>query len=242
MITNALNQIEQFEENLERQKDFLTQKIKAEYRADPSAVINKFYCFGENNLMMTGENLSVCGNVTEENLEELLSFCQFTGVYGLECSQPDLPLDDKNTMHLMKYVGEQCENCDQIIKNENIYQFSQFCCTNFSGVSFSTVYSYLARKVNKAVSDIYYLQDNGKIVSGALATSFDDSVYLTFVSTDKKMRKQGLAKKVINHIINQCGERNVTLMCETELLPFYAKLGFEKTGEIYLYQLRKEHI
>lgn len=242
MITTITNRKEQFEENLKRYSDFLTEKIKSEYRSDNSLILNNFYCFGDKNLMLMGENLSVSGTLTEEDMEELLSFCQFLGVYGLESYQADLPLGPKNTMHLMKYTGGVCENCDEMIKNENIYQFSQFCSDNFSGIAFNTVYSYLARKVNRMVSDIYYLTDEGKIISGALATHFDDSLYLTFVSTARKYRKQGLAKKVISHIISQNPQQKITLMCESELIPFYTKLGFEKTGEIYLYQLRTEHI
>ena len=242
MITSITNLTEQFEENLGRNSDFLTQKIKSEYRSDNSMILNNFYCFDDKALMVMGENLSVSGKLSEDDLEELLSFCQFLGIYGLESIQGDLPLGEKNVMNLMKYTGGSCESCDEIIKNENIYQFSQFSSDNFSGVSFNTVYSYFARKVNKGISDIYYLTDNGKIISGALATRFDSDVYLTFVSTEKRRRKQGLAKKVINHIISQNTHTDVILMCETELISFYEKLGFEKTGETYLYKLRNESI
>lgn len=242
MITTASSQLEQFEKNLNKQSDFLTQKIKSEYLSDKNSVLNNFYCFGENNLMLMGENLSVCGKLSENDVDELLSFCQFMGVYGLEYGYGDLPHKDKSTMYLMKYTGDTKESCADVIKNENIYQFSQFSCSNFSGVAFNIVYSYFARKVNRQISDIYYLEHKGKIVSGALATNFDNSVYLTFVSTAKNFRHQGLAKKIIDHIISVNSHRDIILMCENELIPFYKKLGFEPYKETYLYTLRKEHI
>ena len=242
MITTATSQIEQFERNLDRQEDFITQKIKAEYRSDKQSVLNNFYCFDNSNIMLMGENLSVCGYMTEEQVEELLSFCQFMGVYGLESRQDNLPVPHRNIMHLMTFKGGQGCDCPQIIKNENIYQFSQFSCSNFPGSAFNMVYSYLARKVNRGVSDIYYLEHNGKIVSGALATHFDHCIYLTFVSTARNFRNQGLARQVINHIICHNPGKDVMLMCEDELMAFYEKLCFEKTGEIYLYKLREEHI
>lgn len=242
MITTALSDIEKFENNLELQKDFLTQKIKAEFSSDRQSVLNNFYCFENSDIMLMGENLSVCGPLDEDQVEELLSFCRFMGVYGLECRQDNLPIEHRNVMHLLTYKGNGGCDCKEIIKNENIYQFSQFSCSNFPGTAFSIVYSYFARKVNRGVSDIYYLEHNGKIVSGALATHFDDSVYLTFVSTAHKFRNQGLARQVINHIICQYPDKDVVLMCEDELIPFYKKLCFEKTGEIYLYRLREEHI
>ena len=242
MITTVANRKEKFEENLKKYSDFLTQKIKSEYRSDNSLLLNNFYTFGENNLMLMGENLSVSGVLTEDDMEELLSFCSFLGVYHLESWQDDLPLAEKAPMHLMKYTGGRQSECDEIIKNENIYQFSQFSTDNFSGISFNTVYSYFARKVNRGVSDIYYLTDEEKIVSGALATNFDDAVYITFVSTGRKHRSKGLAHKVISHIISQNSHRDIILMCETALIPFYTRQGFEKTGEIYLYKLRNETI
>ena len=81
MITTASSQIEQFEENFNKQNNFLTLKIKAEYRSDKNSVLNNFYCFDDCNIMLMGENLSVCGNLDEGQIEELLSFCQFLGVY-----------------------------------------------------------------------------------------------------------------------------------------------------------------
>ena len=242
MITSATNLPEQFEKNLNSRSDFLTQKIKSEHRSDNSMILNNFYCFDDKALMVMGENMTVSGDLTDDDMEELLSFCQFLGIYGLESKQENLLPADKTVMNLMKYTADSHACCDEIIKNENIYQFSQFSSDNFSGVSFNTVYSYFARKVNRGVSDIYYLTVDGKIVSGALATRFDDAVYLTFVSTAKRYRKQGLAKKVINHIISQNTHTDVVLMCENELIPFYQNLGFEKTGETYLYKLRTEHI
>lgn len=242
MITTASSQLEKFESNFDRQNSFLTQKIKAEYRSDKNSVLNNFYCFDDCNIMLMGENLSICGSLNEEQVEELLSFCQFLGVYGLECRQDNLPIAHRNVMHLMTYTGDGGTDCPDIVKNENIYQFSQFSVANFTGAAFNMVYSYFARKVNNGIADIYFLTHNDKIVSGAVATHFDDSVYLTFVSTAKKFRKQGLAKKVIKHIISENPDKQIILMCEDELTDFYSKLNFEKTGQIYLYKLREEHI
>lgn len=242
MITTAKNDIEQFEKNLETQPGFLTQKIKNDYLSDKRGTLNNFYCFGNCNLMLMGQNLSVCGQLTEGEMEELLSFCQFMGVYGVEYGYKTLPVEDMNTMYLMRYSGSSCESTTDIVKNDNIYQFSQFSCANFTGTAFNMVYSYFARKVNNQLADIYYLEHNGKVVSGAMAARFDDGIYLTFVSTAKKFRHQGLAKKVISHIISENSGSDITLMCEKELIPFYTKLGFEQIGETYLYNLRKEHI
>ena len=70
MITTAKNNIEQFENNLETQPGFLTQKIKNDYLSDKRGTLNNFYCFGNCNLMLMGQNLSVCGQQLHSPHEE----------------------------------------------------------------------------------------------------------------------------------------------------------------------------
>lgn len=242
MIKVASAEPEKFSKNISG-TSFLSKKMKCEYISAAEFDKGNFYALNDCGLMLMGENLSLCGTPSEDDIETILSFCQFLGVYGIESEIPDLNIGSKRTMHLMQYTGESCPVCDEIITNENIYGFSEFCCSNFMGSAFSTVYSYFARKVNKRISDIYYLVENRKIVSGALATRYGTrEVYITFVSTSRPNRKKGLAAKVIQHIVASNPGRRVILMCEEELLPFYTKLGFEKYGEIYLYILREENI
>ncbi|MBQ3008040.1 MAG: GNAT family N-acetyltransferase, partial [Oscillospiraceae bacterium] len=167
----------------------------------------------------------------------------FIGVYGLETERDDLPIKTRRALYLMEYQGDSGEANADIIRNDNIYGFSEFCCNNFPGSAFSTVYSYFARKVNKGISDIYYLVDNRKIVSGAVATRYGgNTLYVTFVSTNRRYRRRGLSATVIKHIVASNPGRRIVLMCEKELEPFYNKLGFVHSDNIYLYTLREENI
>ena len=242
MIRQAKYDPEKFRE-ITSGSSFLSKKMRCEYISIKDVSPENFYSINNCGLMLMGENLSLCGNPTEDDMESILSFCQFLGVYGLETEIPDLPFKSRNTMYLMEYTGGQCEASADIITNENIYGFSQFCCTNFTDAAFSTVYSYFARKVNKQISDIYYLVDNRKIVSGAVATRYGaNEVYITFVSTDRVHREKGLATRIIRHIIASNPGRRVILMCEEKLLHFYENLGFSHTDDIYLYTLREENI
>ncbi len=239
MIRSAQQRQNEFERNING-TSFLSRKMKCEYQSNKGGDISNFYSLNDCALMLNGENLSLIGNPTEDDMETILSFCQFLGVYGLETELDDLPIK-RNTMLLMKYNDGKCDGCRDIISNENIYGFSEFCCKNFDGAPFSTVYPYFARKVNKGIGDIYYLTENRKIVSGALAIRFGlDDIYITFVSTLPDNRHQGLSTKVIRHIISQNPDRNVILMCEKELEKFYTGLGFVHTDDIYLYRLREE--
>ena len=239
MITTAKVNISKFEENLDRQDSFITRKMKCEYLTDKDISLENFYFSDNIDIMLTGQNLSFCGKPSEDEIESILSFCQFLGVYGIESELDNLPIKNRHSMYLMGYCKGGGKLRDKIIKNTNIYQFAQFCNRNFEDVSFDMIYSYFARKVNKRFSDIYYIEKNGKIVSGAVATDFGGDIYITFVSTDKEHRGQGLASEIINHIIAENAEKRIGIMCEKELIKFYEKLGFEYAAEIYLYRLRE---
>ncbi len=242
MITTAKSNIDKFLNNIQG-TSFLQQKMYREYLSNKDVDLNNFYTMDSCAIMLMGENMSLRGSPTAEDIDSILSFCHFMGVYGLESEIDNLPVKTRTTMYIMEHTGRGAEIEKDIEKNSNIYSFARFCSDNFPGTAFSYVYPYFARKVNKGISDLYYITEKGKIISGAVATKYGrDEVYLTFVSTRKAYRRKGLAKSIINHIARQNKDRKVILMCEAELLPFYEKLGFTHTNNIYLYTLREEHI
>ena len=240
MIISAKDNIEIFLQNLS-DGNFVSRKIISEYYTYKDTDISSFFVLNELSLMIMGENMSVSGVPNPDELEELISFCSFMGIYGLECENGNLPVKTKVIMNLMSFAGETLSDDAEFCKNTNIYGFSKFCRQNFQGVSFETVYSYFAKKVNKGLSDIYYIKKGGDIVSGLMASDYGTDIYLTFVSTDKKYRAKGHASRLIRCVAAQY-DKNCILICENNLLNFYTNLGFEKKGEIYLYRLREKNI
>lgn len=237
MITTAKDNLKKFEENLEKNDNFLTRKVRCEYTVNKDITLDNFYTSDNVDIMLLGENMTICGIPTEEEKETLISFAKFLGIKEIETDISDFNIGHKNTLYLMKYIGDNQIKNNDIKKNINIYEFSKFCCKNFDDISFDMVYSYFARKVNKGISNIYYLEKDGKILSGAVATDYGGKIYLTFVSTDKEWRKNGLAKTIINHIISENEDMIVGLLCEKKLIPFYNNLNFYNSGEIYLYRI-----
>ena len=239
MIISAQQRQKEFERNIQGES-FLSKKMKCEYQSHKAVDSSSFYSLNDCALMLNGENLSLAGKPTEEDMESILSFCEFLGVHYLETELDNLHMS-KRPLLLMRYDGGKCESCPDIITNENIYGFSDFCCKNFDDAPFNTIYPYIARKVNKGISDIYYLTEGRKIVSGAVATRYGISeTYVTFVSTDPEHRHKGLAAKVVRHVISQNPGRRVILMCEEKMRNFYTKLGFVEMDNIWLYTLREE--
>ncbi len=242
MIKSVLRDRERFETNLSFQNGFIAEKILREYKCRNRLTYSNFYSAGDSCLMISGENLSFRGPATPEDLRQIVSFCHFMGLYGLESENENIPVINRQTFLLMRYQGGAGENWPDLTKNRNIYRFSQFCSANFPGSSFEAIYSNFAGKVNRGLSDTWILQENGQILCGALVTRYTDDLYITFVSTLPKMRRKGLAGKLIRHIVRERGSRGAILMCEKELAGFYKNLGFEAEREIYLYRLRDEKI
>lgn len=236
MIVNATENTEKFEDII-RNSDFLGKKIYADYASRQLKETNSFYVAENSAFMLSGTNLTLCGKPVAAELEEILMFCNFCQVKSIESQIPGLPMKIDKVLHIMEYAGKISEKQHDITVNDEIYSFIKFCCSNFHNLSFDIVYSNFTRKINRGISNIYYLKQDGKIVSGAISTLYgDDTVYITFVSTNPEHRKQGLAEKVLKHIIAENADKKVILKCEDTLKPFYEKLGFKAVGTVKLYK------
>ncbi|MEG0090490.1 MAG: GNAT family N-acetyltransferase [Oscillospiraceae bacterium] len=232
MIENALAYDEKFTEIL-FSSGFLGQKIYADYQTQKKSTTNSFYILGNCGFMLSGTNLTVCGKLTGEDVEQILFFCSFFGVNTIESTQRIASLKVDKELEIMKYVGGGTSTQQGIIKNENIYLFIKFCCENFDGLSFDNVYANFVRKVNGGISDIYYLKKDSRIVSGAITTQyFGDTEYITFVSTANEFRNGGMANKILAHIISQKEGKIILLKCEKQLCEFYQRAGFKPIGKI----------
>lgn len=79
------------------------------------------------------------------------------------------------------------------------------------------------------------MEDKGKIV-GTVLGSFDGRRgYLQKVVTDKKYRKKGIAKKLVEEAIGRLrklGALYIPINCEDEISNFYLKCGFKKTKQV----------
>ena len=236
MIVHATENTQKFEQII-KDSGFLGQKIYADYISGQIKETNSFYVSENCAFMLSGVNLTLCGKPTADELEELLTFCNFCGVSSIESQIKNLPMSIDRKLHVMEYTGSDTPFCDDVIINEDKYSFIKFCCANFHNLCFDIVYSNFTRKMNKGISDIYYIKKDGKIASGAIATAYgEDCVYITFVSTAPEYRRQGLAEVVLKHIIHQCNGKRVILKCEDALKPFYEKLGFKAVDAITVYK------
>jgi len=236
MIVNATENSQKFLQIINN-SGFLGQKIYADYISGQIKETNSFYISENCAFMLSGVNLTLCGKPTADELEELLTFCNFCGVSSIESQINNLPMTVDRKLHIMEYAGGSAQKDETVIINEDMYSFIKFCCTNFHNLCFDIVYSNFTRKMNKGIADIYYVKKDGRIASGAIATAYgEDSVYITFVSTLPEYRRHGLAESVLNHIIHKHSDKRIILKCEDVLKPFYEKMGFKAVDAITVYK------
>ncbi len=242
MIKSAKTDFENFQSILNGDS-FLAKKLNCEYKSLKDLSPVNFYTINKGAFLTLGSNLSLCGALDLEDIEELMAFCKFMGVDTIECQGVNLPVTSKSTASVLQYMGQGEHPLPIVCKNPNIYEFSKFCCENFEEIEFDIVYSYFARKVNKGLSNIYCIQEGDKFICGGIATDYGgDTLYLTFVSTGKNFRGRGLARGLIQYITKENENKKVVLMCEDELITFYTKLGFKPTDQVTIYSLRKDII
>lgn len=238
MILNAVENAEKFEKII-NSSGFLGQKINADYISGQLKETNSFYVTENCAFMLSGVNVTLCGDPQGDELEEILVFCNFYGIKTIESQIPNLHANLERTLHIMEFQGEirPCE--ETVTVNEDNYSFIKFCCENFNGLVFDIVYSNFARKINRGIADICYIRKDDRIAAGAIATKYsEDTVYITFVSTNPAYRNRGLAAQVLSYIIDSSKGKKIILKCEDELKPFYEKLGFVATGTVNLYKDR----
>lgn len=78
----------------------------------------------------------------------------------------------------------------------------------------------------------YFIKHNDVIVSYARVVFLNNFPKLGRVCTDINYRKQGLQSKIINKII--LDHKEIELSAQVQTINFYKKLGFRPIGEVYL--------
>jgi len=82
-------------------------------------------------------------------------------------------------------------------------------------------------KYNKPIGMITLLIEQKLIHGGSCVARIEDLV------VDKKYNGQGIATKLLNHVITIANKNNcykIILDCKSDLIPFYEKYGFKMRG------------
>jgi len=108
--------------------------------------------------------------------------------------------------------------------------------------------NYIKKALTEGSFKAWIVEMNKKIVAGGAISIYEQPprpqdhtlryVYVHSIYTDPEYRRQGLARKILEHIINWCREnglKTLTLHAVEVSRPLYESLGFQPTTEMRMF-------
>lgn len=177
--------------------------------------------------------------VKDTDLSELSMFFDLLGVSEIIS---DYPLDDSFEKIPLLETNARYENASDVSFLLETSELSEYLgvynLLNDSEGEFSGWYSNFSKKINSGVACGVYKVYDDSIVSTVTATAiYDKTAVISGVFTNPLYRGKGYASRCVKAVINQLCKKNVEkvyLWCEEDKIPFYIKLGFKFSGQIYL--------
>lgn len=177
--------------------------------------------------------------VKDADLSELSMFFDFLGVGEIIS---DYPLDDSFEKIPLLETNARYENTSDVSFLLETSKLSEYLgvynLLNDSEGEFPRWYSNFSKKINYDVACGVYKVYDDSIVSTVTATAiYNKTAVISGVFTNPLYRGKGYASQCVKAVINQLCKKNVEkvyLWCEEDKIPFYKKLGFKFSGQIYL--------
>ncbi len=177
--------------------------------------------------------------IKETDFSEVSMFFEFLGVTDV---LSDFPLDDAFESLPLLQLTHRSENVSDVEFLSETSRFGEyievFNLLNDTEGDFSRWYGNFSKKINSGVACGVYKVVDKSVVSTATATAiYDNRAVISGVFTNSLYRGKGYATECVKALINQLHKRNIDeiyLWCEEDRIPFYEKMGFYMSGQIYL--------
>ena len=184
-------------------------------------------------------NLVTLGN---PDFFELKSFFEFSKVGEiLSDKPPDMICNVQKEYSLLRFLGSQSfeSRCVHLTSQSSTDEYKNiFSLLSERDGSFENWFTGFSRKINSENAKATYVCVGKRIVSCALAPSvYKESSVIAGVYTLKEYRNKGYASECVKGLLNELSDRNVRcvyLWCEDDNIGFYEKLGFVKTGKVFM--------
>ncbi len=189
-----------------------------------------------------------CTVLPEENADykEIISFLNYKGFSSLTTSDKrifdyteNIRVSDYN---LLKFFGINIKNKTEDVlflnnadKTEVYKMLFDLVLPN--GSCFPVWFCDVAKRLNSGFLDCVYIKKNGVVVSCAFSpSSFSGNALVSGVATKEEYRNRGLASVCVGELTKNLllKNKNIYLWCESDLINFYNKSGFNKISCIYV--------
>lgn len=190
---------------------------------------------------------SVDGNFTlisteQTDVEEVHEFLKF---FGYKSLISDVPLSTSAKRYaLFKFIGDEKEECKErftILNIEStISAYRGYHAVLFMDIDddFDSWYcDFSKRIVNNDAKAVALNQFEIYLSIATAPMIYKNTAIISGVYTLRRFRNRGYSKATIYKLIEELKKDNVTdiyLWCEKEVEEFYKKIGFEKTGNVYM--------
>lgn len=184
-------------------------------------------------------NLVTLGN---PDFFELKSFFEFSKVGEILSDKPlDMICNVQKEYSLLRFLGSQSfeSNCVHLTSQSSTGEYKNiFSLLSERDGSFENWFTGFSRKINLENAKATYVCVDKRIVSCALAPSvYKETSVIAGVYTLKEYRNKGYASECVKGLLNELSDskvRCVYLWCEDDNIDFYKKLGFVKTGKVFM--------
>ena len=177
--------------------------------------------------------------IKESDFSEILMFFEFLGVSDI---LSDHPLDETfKTFPLLEATTRLENTCDiEILSEKSKFgeYHSIYDLLNDNAGDFSNWYGNFSKKINYKVACCIYKIIENSVVSTATATAIHNkNAVISGVFTNPVHRGKGYATECVKALISELHKQDVDevyLWCEEDKIPFYEKMGFSTSGQIYM--------
>lgn len=198
------------------------------------AVPWQFYIVGEQSLILVnGSDVTLCG--TPADREEFISFLAFANTKRV--ISDGFLIDDweQLPLHVMAYSAVSTGylspvEIDHSPPMQDVIELHQFPPERADYVYFTGC---MRRNYNNAA--IWGIYQQNRLVSTASLFSLTPThATLSNVETLPQWQKHGYAHALIQSLCDTYAPREIDLLCENALVPFYESMNFKKTNLVYI--------
>ena len=191
----------------------------------------RFYVSEEVILCETDGSFVVCEIGKIDDLSELADFFKFNGFSEIFCSETlgerlsSFLCCENQKVNLMRFC-EVPVKCAEVDTDPPLDAVFKILASSFD-IDYEHWYVDMSHRIRHNVARARLLDSSALIVQYDL----NGEALLSQIATLPEKRGQGSASRLISAVCAELSQSDVYVICEDELLPFYRRVGFEKTDD-----------
>ena len=194
----------------------------------------RFYVSEEVILCETDGSFVVCEIREIDNVSELADFFKFNSFSEVFCSETIGEMLSKSLkgvcqkVNLMRFCGNpvRCAEVEQAPPLDGVFKI----ISSSFDVDYEHWYVDMSHRIRHNVAKARMLGNSALIIQHDI----NGEALLSQIATLPEARGSGSASRLVSSVCAELCDSDVIVICEDMLLPFYNRLGFEKTADKFI--------